>query len=55
MGLRSILLHFAFAAALLTAPLAQAAETLDETPRIAVISAFPPEWAPVHYWDTDIR
>jgi adenosylhomocysteine nucleosidase len=44
MGLRSILLHFAFAAALLTAPLAQGAETLDETPRIAVISAFPPEW-----------
>jgi adenosylhomocysteine nucleosidase len=44
MGLRSIFLHFTFVAALLTAPLAQAAETLDETPRIAVISAFPPEW-----------
>lgn len=44
MGVRSIFLHVAFAAALLTAPVAQAAETLDETPRIAVISAFPPEW-----------
>jgi adenosylhomocysteine nucleosidase len=44
MRLRSVLLHLAFAAALLASPLAQAAETLDETPRIAVISAFPPEW-----------
>jgi adenosylhomocysteine nucleosidase len=44
MGIRSIFLHFAFAAALLASPLAQAAETLDGTPRIAVVSAFPPEW-----------
>ncbi|MEM8665799.1 MAG: 5'-methylthioadenosine/S-adenosylhomocysteine nucleosidase, partial [Pseudomonadota bacterium] len=36
---------FAVAAALVTAASAPAAaERLDDTPRVAVISAFPPEW-----------
>jgi adenosylhomocysteine nucleosidase len=55
MGLRSIFLHFVFVAALLTAPLAQAAETLDETPRIAVISAFPPEWVALQQDLTELK